>query len=185
MYEDGWFVSSLKSQICLDNKWELFYFRVAVYCVPGKNNSIFLLLVSENVICNSCPGWICLPFCPSAVDLIPLTISPKVCASAVRVFFLHVERGLTVTGEAGFCCAKPVKWNWLFCCVQWEISSLLQENILVRGSRKIVWKKITVETELSFFSKRSVMHVLQVRKRLKIVWECSRIVIEPGCVDKS
>jgi hypothetical protein len=49
MYEDGRLVSSLKSQICLDNKWKLFYFRVVVYCVPGKNNSVFLLLLLENV----------------------------------------------------------------------------------------------------------------------------------------
>lgn len=74
MYEDGRLVSSLKSQICLDNKWKLFYFCVAVYCVPDKNNSVFLRFLLENGSCNFFAGQINLLFCNSAVDLIPLII---------------------------------------------------------------------------------------------------------------
>ncbi len=49
MYGEGRLVSSLKSQIYLDNKGKLFYLFTTVYRVLYKKDSVFLLLMLENI----------------------------------------------------------------------------------------------------------------------------------------
>lgn len=80
MYGDGRLVSSLKSQIYLDNKGKLFYFPGTVYRVLRKKNSIFLLLLLENIFFHRRPD-------PSESVKAPAVLQPSIPETRERVDF--------------------------------------------------------------------------------------------------